>query len=93
MTLVTKPFYITFGSQYSRIQHPKAINNVYPHPDGWMRLDAISKEHAMNRAKAIFGDTYSMCYNDTEFDDAVKGFFPRGELACIPFVPGKEALT
>lgn len=93
MSLVTEPFYLTFGSQYSRIQHPKAINDVYPHPDGWMRLDAISKEHALQRAKAIFGDTYSMCYSAWEFSDEVIRFFPRGELAYIPFVPGKEALA
>lgn len=90
MTLATKPFYITFGSQYRQVQHPKTINNVYPHPDGWMQVDAISKDHANQRAKAIFGDAYSMCYSDDEFDDRSRSFYPKGELGRIPFVPGKD---
>lgn len=93
MTLVTKPFYITFGSQYSRIQHPKAINDVYPHPDGWFTLDAISLDHAMSRTRAIFGDAYSMVYTEEEFDAESRAYFPKGELAYIAFVPGKEALA
>lgn len=72
-----KTFYITFGYQYSYLEHPKAINDVYPHPDGWMTLEATNFGHALLQAKEVFGDTYSNIYTEEQFSPE---FYPKGLL-------------
>lgn len=82
-----KVFYITFGYQYSYIQHPKAINDVYPHPDGWFTVEALNLGDAMRQAKETFGDAYSNIYSE---DGHSPEFYPRGELGRLKYAPKKD---
>lgn len=75
--LERKKFYITFGYQFSYLRHPKAINGVYPHPDGWITVDAKNLGHAIVQANEVFGSNYSNVYSEERF---LPEFFPKGCL-------------
>lgn len=74
-----REFYVTFGQQYRREQHPRSVNGVSPHPDGWMVVEARNMEEATTIAKFAFTDRFSMVYDRKP---AVE-WYPRGELGRI----------
>lgn len=77
-----KEFRVTFGDQYRRIQHPQSINNVYPHPDGWIVIEAQDATEARLIAMKAFGGRYSNVYPADEF---AEHYYPMGELTRIPY--------
>lgn len=77
-----KDFYVTFGQQYRTKQHPKAVNGVYPHPDGWFVVEAQDRQQAMQTALAAFGGRYADIYPAEGFDNT---WYPKGELGRIPY--------
>ena len=76
---MSKVFYVTFGQKYRREQHPQSINGVYPHPDGWMVVEARDREQAIRITETVFSRNYSMIY-DSEPDML---WFPYGKLGRI----------
>lgn len=87
MSLVVKPFHITFGQRFRTETHPVTVEGAVPHPDGYVTVEAIDMHHAMNRAGAYFGDNYSAIYTP---EGLVTHFYPKGELAYLKFTPGAE---
>jgi hypothetical protein len=70
-------FYVTFGQQYAREEHP-----AWPgvHPDGWVTIEAPDYDAARERAFTLFGRRWAFLYEAADFD---RSYFPGGELARI----------
>ncbi len=60
-------YFLTFGQQY-------------PSRDGWVTVYAETYKKAREAVINMFGQKWSMLYDETEFDDS---YFPAGELAVI----------
>lgn len=74
-----KRYYLTFGQKYRQNLHPLAVNGIYPHPDGWVTIEADTYDEAKEIAYVTFGVHWSFIY--TLEPDV--GMFPRGELTVI----------
>ena len=77
-----KDFNVTFGQQFRTREHPKEINGVRPHPDGWFVVEAQDEKQAVQIAIKAFGGRYSHLYPAEGFDDT---WYPKGELGRIPY--------
>jgi hypothetical protein len=75
-------FYVTFGQRYRIEQHPHPINGVYPHPDGWVTIEAPSAEAARAAAVKAFGIGWAFIYHAEDWDHD-SPWYSRGELGVI----------
>lgn len=75
-------FYLTFGVQYAREEHPKWHG---ADPDGWVLIEAHSEPEARELAVAHFDHYWSMLYPGTHFpvEYNKQRFYPVGELAVL----------
>jgi hypothetical protein len=72
-------FYVTFGQQYPREQHPVWADADH---DGWVRITARSYDAAMTVARKHLGVYWSNIYGADVWDaDRDHEFYPKGELA------------
>lgn len=67
-------YFLTFGQQYSRIQHPR-----FPtaHPDGWVTIEAVDMDMARAVAFRCFDKYWSDLYDADTFQPE---FYRRGQL-------------
>lgn len=72
-------YYVTFGQKYRHERHPQASGGIYPHPDGWVAIEADTYDQARAIAHEVFGVHWSFIY----MLQPDVGMFPRGELAVI----------
>lgn len=75
-------FYLTFGVQYSREEHPRWAG---ADPNGWVLIEAPSEPDARELAVAHFGIHWSMLYPSQHFPEALnkQKYYPIGELAVL----------
>lgn len=76
----TNEFYVTFGQKYRRQQHPQAINNSYPHPDGYLTVIAGNYDEARAAVYQVLGILWAFLYSQGTFD---RSLYPLGELGRI----------
>ena len=74
-----KNFYVTFGSKYRSVGHPKAR---YIHPDGYVTVIAENEEEARKIVMLEFGNHWASMYDDATM---VFDYFPRGNLKTIKY--------
>jgi hypothetical protein len=67
-------FYVTFGQQYRHEPHPVSKNI---HPDGYVKIDALTLSEARDKAFEMLGYKWSFIYEEKEFKFE---YFPKGEI-------------
>jgi hypothetical protein len=75
--IVEHTYYITFGVQYAHERHPRAINGVYPHPDGWFEIKRHTWLEAHEAAMAAFDGKFAFLYDEQHWSTE---WFPAGKL-------------
>jgi len=69
-------FYVTFGQRFRRQPHP-ASDNI--HPDGYVKIEAVTYAVARAKAMELFGPMWAFIYEEEKFEKC-KHYFPRGEI-------------
>jgi hypothetical protein len=69
-------FFVTFGQKYRSQAHPL---QSYPHPDGWLSVQASDINEARAKTFQELGQFWSMIYTKEEFKEN-KHYYPKGEL-------------
>lgn len=70
----------TFGVKYRQDPHPDMIENVTPHPDGWVTVMALDEDAARIEMYKHVENRWAFCYPLDRFDDS---WYPDGELIRI----------
>lgn len=77
---ILEPFYVTFGSQYPREEHPTWSG---ANKDGYFVIHAPDELSARKLAFGLFGEKWSMIYTAAEFDpnsDENKRWYTLGRI-------------
>jgi hypothetical protein len=76
-----REFNVTFMQRYRREEHPKTVNGVTPHPDGWFTVKARDWDTAKRIADRAFGpEHYAGIYDAETFFGA---YYPKGQLGTL----------
>ena len=75
--LQKESFYLTFGQQYRREEHPSGHS---VHPDGYVEIIANNLEAAREKAFATFGPDWFTVYLTIPSLE----HFPRGRIFTLP---------
>lgn len=70
-------FFITFGVQYPREPHPRA---VWAHKDGWLEVLAPNENEARLMAYEVLGNAWSFIYDQFTFRSHLHQLGPLARL-------------